>query len=631
MIVSSRIKRFLVGALMVVPFLFLCCSAGWGAGDDPFFLPGTDRRSGEEFFVAAYRELAEGRYRKALDWLEKALARDPYLIEYYLLRGYCLSHLGDPQETLESLRLYLDVRDSDPSAEGFLRETERRAFLLEKYLSGGDDSVPHVSPVLSLDSALGLSPLSTRGFRMPGHPCRIGNFMTFCDTAKETLKIYRRKEGNGKEESWKRVFSEKVGPVVRALPLGKGEFVLFLADGMMKRISFELGEYVLSEGLRVTEGIISDADLASGHLAVVADRTSRSILFVDCLTGEVRSSWAPGPDDFEPVSVAVLGPLVAVADRGGNKVRVFDSVSGENIRVHEMGAVRGVAWLDSGRLIAVSEEGKLEMVLLEGGAVNLFDEFPQAWFLFRDGSNSVVLTDTKLYRAVRVTPTFERGFLTLSSPVFLDIDGDVPFLSVEARVLQPLGVAREEQEAVIRGVWGGEVLDIRALHRTQGLTSRVVRIPSEEVREVFPGTELPQGTDILLVDVKDFPRDAPSLVTLGYLALANGFPVYFLADREVPTLEEVRLGELSGGGILLSTEGIAHLRPAEMWDLYLQAEPGIALPGDPEDGGLFVRGRIGTLEMEARIPLWTALLPIEERPGVTSADIYGENVEDNEK
>lgn len=609
---------------MAVPLLFFCGSAGWGAGDDPFFLPGTDRRSGEEFFVVAYRELAGGNYGKSLKWLEKALARDPYLIEYYLLRGYCLSRLGDPKATLESLKLYLDVRDSDPSAEGFLRETEERAFLLEKYLSGGEGAAPRVSPILSLDSALGLRPFSTRGFKMPGRPCRAGNFMTLCDTAKETVTIYQRNR-----DSWKRVFFEKVGPAVRALPQGEGNFVLFLSDGTMKRITFELGQYVLSEGIRVTKGIVSDADLASGRLAVVADRTSRSVLFIDCLSGEVLSRWASGSVDFEPVSVAALGPLVAVADRGGNKVRVFNSTSGDSLRVHDMGAARGVEWLDSGRILALSEEGKLDMVPLEGEAVNLLDGFSQGWFLFRDGSDSVLLTDTKLYRAARVTPTFGNGFLTLSSPRFLDIDGDVPLLSVEARILHPLGVARDGQEALFRGVWGGEVLDIRAVRRSHPLTSRVVRIPSEEIRDVIPGTELPHGAGVLLVDVKDFPRAISTLISLGYMALSNGVPVYFLADREVPSLEEVRLGELSGGGVLLSDEGIAHLRPSEAWTLYLQAEPGIALPGDPGDGGLFISGRVGTLEMRARIPLWTALLPVEERSGLTSADIYSGNAEGN--
>jgi hypothetical protein len=302
-------------------------------------------------------------------------------------------------------------------------------------------------------------------------------------------------------------------------------------------------------------------------------------------------------------------------------VRIFNSVSGDSVRGHDMNTVRGVEWLDSGHVLAVSEEGKLDVVLLDGEARTLVEGFPQAWFLFRDGPHSVVLSDTKLSRALRVTPTFDKGFMALYSPLFLDIDGDVPLLSVQARVLHPLGIARESTEAVFSGAWAREVLDIRAVPGSLPMTGRVVRIPSEEVREVTPGTELPQGTYSLLVDVKEFPRSNSSIATLGDLALANGFPVYFLADREVPTLEEIRLTELSGGAVLFSDEGIAHLPSPEIWTLYLQAEPGIALPGDPEDGGLFIRGRVGTLSMRARIPLWTALLPREERLGTTSADI----------
>jgi hypothetical protein len=153
----------------------------------------------------------------------------------------------------------------------------------------------------------------------------------------------------------------------------------------------------------------------------------------------------------------------------------------------------------------------------------------------------------------------------------------------------------------------------------------VVRVPSEEYPQVTAGRELPYGAGVLLVDLEAARGKGvrPDARTLAALALMNGLPVYFLAGEEVPTVEEVRAAELTGGGLLWRDEGVARLEPARTWDLYMQALPGIALPGDPEDGGLYVRGSQGRLEMETRVPLWTALLPVEVLKGMTSADLYG--------
>ncbi len=620
---SRLLKMFFLGALIAVPIF--CPVAPVGAvAEEGLFLPKTDRRTGEEFFVTAYRAMAEGHYAGALEWLEKAIDRDPYLIEYYLLRGYCLSHLGDVEGTLESLRLYLDVRKNDPLADGLKRQIERASFVLERYLAAGNSVEPRVGPVCPLDESLELRALSLRGMTMPGQPFVGQGYMTLCDTGRGRIRIYRREAGR-----WGRVFAGRTGPAVKAFPMEKDLFVVFFADGTMSHAEWKGGKLEFSPVRRVTEGRIADADLASSAVAVVADRILRKVLFVDCTNGEILSRWDPGYEGFEPVSVAALGTQIAVADRCGDKVRVFDAFSGDLLRVHDMKGVRAVAWLNSAQVLAVSEEGKLDLIPMGGVSRTLLKAFPEAWFLFRDGRNGVVLTDTRLYRSVRVRSGFDKGFLTLKEPVFLDLEGDMPMLSVKGAVLHPFRSEDEsEDEAkapVFRGVWGGELLDVKAVPLHPGKVSRVVRVPSEEYPTVKAGEELPYGAEVLLVDLEACRNEGVPTrwQTLGTLALMNGIPVYLLVGEEIPTMEEVRLAELTGGDVLFRDEGAVHLSPARFWELYLQASPGIALPGDPEDGGLYVRGNLEKLEMDDRLPIWTALLPVEVLEGVTSTDLYG--------
>lgn len=609
----------LMGAFLVVP-MFCCPVAMAPAADEGFVLPRTDRRTGEEFFVAAYRSMTEGHYAQSLSWLEEAMARDPYLIEYYLLRGYCLSHLGDLEGALESLGLYLGVRKNDPLADGLRQELEELTFVMEHYLAAGNEVPPQLGAVGPLDEALGLRPLSLPGMGMPGRPYVNRNLMTFTDRDTGMVRIYRFEKGE-----WLRVYEGEAGPVIRVLPLRENDFALFFADGTMTRGVLGPRGLELEEKKRISDGRICDADLASGRIAVVADRVAREILFVDCQEGKVLSRWCPDAPGFEPVSLAVLGPLVAVADRGGHTVRVFDAFSGELLRVHDMQGVRAVAWLDSGHLLAVSEEGGLDLVPLGSSARPLTKSFPEAWFLFRDRRGEVVLTDTRLYRSLRVTPGFDRGFLALREPVFLELQEETPLLSVRGVIIHPFGVGEEAEAPLFQGVWGGELLDVKGVPVSSGPTVRVVRVPSEEYPRIKAGEELPYETGILLVDMEACRQRGTEidLRTLVTLALVNGLPVYFLAGDEMPTLEEVRVAELTGGDILFRDEGLVHLEPARTWDLYLQAMPGIALPGDPEDGGLYVRGNLGSLEMENRLPLWTALLPVEVLQGTTSADLYG--------
>ncbi|HCD72028.1 MAG TPA: hypothetical protein DEQ04_05685, partial [Thermovirga lienii] len=94
-------------------FLILCFDLSTGYAEERLKLPEAQRMYGFAAFVSAYQYALEDKIDEALEKLEVAIKWDPYLVEYYLLKAFCMYNLGRFDEAVTNLNFYLEVRNKD--------------------------------------------------------------------------------------------------------------------------------------------------------------------------------------------------------------------------------------------------------------------------------------------------------------------------------------------------------------------------------------------------------------------------------------------------------------------------------------------------------------------------------------
>lgn len=595
---GSRSVFLVITAVMLMVFAA-------GAVAQPLLLPrAADRTKGEALFASAYRDVLQGRIPEAMETLDEALRWDPYLVEYYLLKGYCRYLLGDYDKAVELLRLYLEVRPRDAFAVGFLEQIESRMSLLETVLQDGVGLSLSVGSPGFFPDRMGISAFSIDRFRIPGRPAGFGNLLALCDRSEEKAWLFEYNEAEGE---WKRFYAgEAGGAVVRILPVEKDRTFFVYDDGSILRA------YVSKEGIHERQrgqtkaADPSDAVYAGGGILVVADRIGRQILYVDAESLDVTGRWRSGEDSFEPVALAALGRFLAVADRSGG-IFVLDLETRELLReVSIPGPVRAVEWLNSSNLLALVEGGDLYHLKPASGepSKQVATIFPEAWFLFSI-DRDVVIADTRLYRCSTVTGHASRGTLVLREPKPVD-SGDGSLFEVTARVLRPLG-AGKQGDFLFQGVLGGYRIDIDGTLLDENDEGDLPLVPKLPVKaplwELEDLSDLPEAC---VIDASQAPRGESWLNKLGGFALSQGLTIHVLAEGALPTSQLLRLAELTGGEIVLSGENTGILERPEKWILSLRVSDQLLMPGNGEwGGGLFLIGRSGSLSMEDRFPLWS--------------------------
>jgi tetratricopeptide (TPR) repeat protein len=576
-----------------------------GAVAQPLLLPrAADRTKGEALFASAYRDVLQGRIPDAMETLDEALRWDPYLVEYYLLKGYCRYLLGDYDKAVELLRLYLEVRPGDAFAVGFLKQIESRMSLLESVLQDGVGLSLSVGSPGFFPDRTGISAFSIDRFRIPGRPAGFGNLLALCDRSEEKAWLFEYNEAEGE---WKRFYAgDAGGAVVRILPVEKDRTFFVYDDGSI------LKAHVSKEGIHERQkgqtkaADPSDAVYTGSGILVVADRIGRQILYVDAESLDVTGRWRSGEDSFEPVALAALGRFLAVADRSGG-IFVLDLETRELLRdVSIPGPVRAVEWLNSSNLLALVEGGDLYHLKPASGepAKQVATIFPEAWFLFSI-DRDVMIADTRLYRCSTVTGHASRGTLVLREPKPVD-SGNGSLFEVTARVLRPLG-AGKQGDFLFQGVLGGYRIDIDGTLLDENDEGDLPLVPKLPVKaplwELEDLSDLPEAC---VIDASQAPRGESWLSRLGGFALSQGLTIHVLAERALPTSQLLRLAELTGGEIVLSDENPGTLERPEKWVLSLRVSDQLLIPGGGAwGGGLFLIGRSGSLSMEDRFPLWS--------------------------
>jgi len=576
-----------------------------GYAQEPIKLPEAQRMYGFAAFVSAYQHAMEGEIEKALNKLERAIKLDPYMVDYYLLKGYCLYTLGKYEEAAKNLGFYLEVRNKDTFARFFMEDIRKKErYVREALAKGVQINEIILSDIFNIWTKLGISPIRKFFPYMPTKPASLGDELVFADEIKGKLYIYRKALETLK---WKKLYSGFVGEgIVRVLPIGDMEYVLCFRGGRIKKVKLDKKKVKDVYVKDLPAGALSDAVYVGENVMAVSDFVLGKIYFLDVSSGEELFSWKPeGRLGFEPVSLDSYGPLLAIADRRSGCIYLFNAKEKKKVKRFSISCKpRSVAFLSSSEIAVLAESGALYSVSVGDGRQvrKIADKaFPEAWFLFRlDGK--VFIIDTRLFRGALLRPIVKEGYLVLKNP-----SRNQDYWEFDAKMLSPLCECNRDEvflEGVIEGSFA-EISIVKKESKGNHMLFRGGRMCLDDKNLELLGKK---GED-LVIESKALPSDLPGLIRLGCFALANGIRFFILMEDELPGVHQVRLAELTGGRLLFSkkeVDGIVYCRS----DLTLKVSPSDlpSVPGMGEDSGLLILGRFGLTKVEGRLPFWSTFL-----------------------
>ena len=356
MILSMRFYRALFVSLLFC--LFVCARSACAA---PAVAPTVDREAAERSFLSAYDFFLQNRLWDCLDKLSDALKQNTYYVDTYYLKGLAMRRLGRYPDAMEAMKAYLEVRKTDHRAQIILgtmeeewralRETLYPKRILSEFLFRGHNlnsffGVPSYHP-LAYAGMSGLGKLGAFGSYVLA-PDTLGNNLWVFDTASKS-----------------KTMQMPIGAPVAAVPLSPQEFLLLQKSGDVQSVQINrTAETLLARPRGHVDASVADAAVLSATLLAVADRTGQAVKFYNLPSLGGVAEWRPKDSErsrklFEPVAVAVFGPLLAVADRGNSLVYVLDSYTLAQRDRFEVDLPRDVEWGNQGELYVLSESGEL--------------------------------------------------------------------------------------------------------------------------------------------------------------------------------------------------------------------------------------------------------------------------------
>jgi len=604
---SNKSKKHVKLSLFFLVFCLLVL--GWGKSfiflahaQDRLKLPEAQRMYGFAAFVSAYQYALEGKIDEALKKLEVAIKWDPYLVEYYLLKAFCMYNLGRFDDAITNLNFYLEVRNKDFFARSFLEEVKEKKTYVKDAITKG---IP-VNQVLLSDSfvlwkGLGVSPIERFIPYMPGRPVYFGENLIFTDQLRGKMYLYQR---DVQKRTWgkKQVFDVGKG-ILKAIPLSAQEFVLLFHGGLLKIARWNQDTERLEDVYEANLDLPCPYDgayLGDGIIGV-SDRVRGKVSFIKVSTGEEVYSWFPSDaKNFEPVTLAVYGPILAVADMSSKSVYLLDLVSKKLLNKFTLESPpRAVELFNSSEGVVLTEEGSLYRISVLTGQAEILAKklFPEAWFLFSmDGK--IYATDTRLFRASALKLVAKKGYLVMKDP---SRKGD--FWEVDARIVVPFGRV-ELGSIVLQGAIEGQLADVEVLEKKES-PEPIVRIDKSLSLRDKDLEVLASEASVLVVKSSALPQDKASLIRLGNFALARGIKIFITSDSTVPDVAKVHLAELTGGGLM----NVGSLMPsAGVMKLKISSVNVPDVPGSRDDSGLLILGRVGLTKVEGRLPFWSVFI-----------------------
>lgn len=590
-------------------------------------LPRAQLDESERHFIRAYAYFLSRDYWNTLDYLDRALKANTYLVDYYLLKGLASSRTGDFEEARKALTSYLEVRAMDRTAPRILNWLLAQERLLRALL--GPSPVASrwqfSQPDLQEEWGSGiLRPFNVEGL---GKVEALDAAFCLADTLGDKIYLNEGKEGGFRSVS-------VPSPAV-VLAVGDGTFFVFGTDGDVHSFFTLSGEEVSMDLRGRVESHIADAVWLSGTEFAVADPVARAVAFYERESLRHLASWTPPDEDmlFEPVGMSRYANWLAIADRGNGRVYLLDAVSRRDSFFVEVPMPRDVAWSPLGELFVLSEKGELfraglDFVRKEARNLDRLETGLQdAWALFPSPYGDLYCLDvsaSKLYKAAMLpSRDTEQGFLGLYGPA-LALDKDKESFLVEATLGTPFVSYFRNAAAVVHSVWNertirssvqwmpGALLDALLLHRPLPQDHvlppalKEVRVESgQDIRIAIPPLwTLHQGTLTNLIVDSSLLLSSEDLLYLTRFCLENGLRLDIWA-RDIPSLALTRASAFTGGTAIFSVVGLPRLSsPGSRIRIQIPLPKELSSSGYPSRSMLAVYLDIGLVQMKGWIPLW---------------------------
>ncbi|MDR1376685.1 MAG: hypothetical protein LBJ22_04165 [Synergistaceae bacterium] len=601
-------------------------------------LPRAQLDEAERHFTDAYMRFLNRDYWGTLDYLDRALKANTYLVDYYLMRGLTMNRTGDYGAGREALSYYLEVRPMDFTAPRILSYAIAQQRELQRVLGTSVLSARwQISrPDFQNEFNLGMfRPFNVKGM---GKVDAWGSALCLADTLGNRVDFHDASTGETKNIAID-------GPVA-TLPMGDDSFYIVTASGDV--YSFMAGEVLSPDFSGSIDNTVADAVSFSAGEFAVADPVAREIAFYSLVNFTKTGSWSPeglpleGLENdslFEPVAVAAYGPWAAVADRGGDRVFFLNAVNGRDFFSVAVPRPRDVAWSAIGELFAISEDGNLFRVLVDfrdqrTESTDLVESgIANGWTLFPSSGGDLYCLNigaSKLWKAVPVPDVnASLGFLSVAQPRVTREEGKESFL-LEARLMSPFVTYSKRAGSVVHTVWNNRTIpSFAAWQATSDEKKPEILVfyrpapvgtvhPSLDAMVVENGTDIQIAlpsiwsaqrrtlTNIVVDSSVIFSED--ELNTLTLFCLNNGVELDFWA-RSIPTVEMVRAAALSGGKVLFSLVNTPDLTPPHSkMQISVPLPQELSSSGYPSRSMLTVYLDIGLMHTRDWVPLWPDML-----------------------
>lgn len=338
--------------------LSLCAQSVFAA---PAAVPVIDREAAESSFLSAYDFFLQNRLWNTLDKLSDALNQNTYYIDTYYLKSLAMRRLGRYPDAMEALSAYLEVRPSDHRAQIILDAMGEEWRILKETLSSKRILSAFIFQNNTLNSLFDIPlqhPLSYAGINGLGKISSFGSSVFVPDTLGNIFWVFD-------SASQPRAMQIEIGAPVAAAALSPQSLLLLQKNGDVQLIQINrAGGTLLARLFGRVNANVADAAVVDSTRLAVADRTGQALRFYNLPSLASAAEWRPQDSErskklFEPVSVAVHGPSLAVADRGNAAVYVLDAYTLAQRDRFEVERPRDVAWGSQGELYILSESGKL--------------------------------------------------------------------------------------------------------------------------------------------------------------------------------------------------------------------------------------------------------------------------------
>ncbi|MDR1875012.1 MAG: hypothetical protein LBQ90_08405 [Synergistaceae bacterium] len=614
--------------------IFLVLNVLWGGAAFSGEVPRARLDESERHFSRAYSYYLDRDYWSTLDYLDRALKVNTYMVDYYLLRGLTMNRIGDLATGRESLSYYLEVRPRDTAMPMILShviglQRDMRALVGLSPLSARW----RIDPVdLQTEFELGyFKPFSLAGLARVD---AFGSVLCLADTTRNRVYVaYPGKKGKADG----RVSYLSVDNPAATLPMGDGSFRVVTTDGGV--YSFGIADPLSLDVVGSLDCTAADAALISAGAFAVADPVGREVSFRSPTTLESLGSWTP-PDQpllFEPVALSMYGPWMAVADRSNERIFFLDVTDERNFFSVEAIRPRDVCWSSLGELFFISENGGLYRVAVNfqerrtEPAELMKGDLSGGWTLFNSPTGDIYCLDimaSKLWKAVMMpNRDASPGFLSIFRPG-VSLEKDRESFVLDATLVSPFATYSGISDPVVYAIWNNRLISSSAAWKDGGTepgmfvfhrpASVGVISPALNNMVVENGTDIQISlpsvwntwektlTNVVIDSSIDFSQE--ELDMMAFFCLNNGLELDVWA-RSVPGTEMVRAAALTGGKVVFSLSGVPDLSPPRSkMEIYVPLPEELASSGYPGRSMLTVYLDIGLMHTRDWIPLWPDLL-----------------------